>query len=114
MGNSQMVLVACLIESGAFSGERVIRLRLADSGQEFTGIVPLHYCRRSEDAKLGADQPAPGSVPIEGFVEAFLVSNGGEAATVELPSGDVVRVDVQEVPYELRESRGESYVPVGS
>lgn len=114
MGNSQMVLVACLIEAGAFSGERVIRLKLADSGREFTGIVPLHYCRRTEDTKLGADQPAPGSAPIQGFVEAFLISNGGEAATVELPSGDVVRVNVQEVPYELRQSQGDRYVPVRS
>lgn len=114
MRDGQMVLVACSIEPGAFSGERVIRLKLADSDQEFTGIVPLHYCRQSEDTKLGANQPAPGSAPIDGFVEAFLISNGGEGATVELPSGDVVRVDVQEVPYELRRSQGDFYVPVRS
>jgi hypothetical protein len=114
MRNGQMVLVACSIEAGAFSGERVIRLKLADSGREFTGIVPVHYCRQSETTKLGANQPAPGSPPIEGFVEAYLVNNSGEQATVELPSGDVVRVNVQEVPYELRQSRDDRYVPVGS
>lgn len=114
MRDGQMVLVACAIEAGAFSGERVIRLKLADSGQEFTGIVPFHYCRQSEDTKLGANQPAPGSAPIEGFVEAFLISNGGEQATVELPGGDVVRVDVQEVPFELRQGQGDRYVPVRS
>jgi hypothetical protein len=114
MRNGQMVLVACTIEAGAFSGERVIRLRFADSGQEFTRIVPLHYCRQSRDTRLGADQPAPGTAPIQGFVEAFLVSNGGEQATVELPSGDVVRVNVQEVPFEFRENREDRYVPVGS
>jgi hypothetical protein len=101
MRDGQMVLVACSIEAGAFSGERVIRLNLVDSGQGFTGIVPFHYCRQSEDTRLGANQPAPGAASIDGFVEAFLVSNGGEQATVELPSGDVVRVDVREVPYQM-------------
>jgi hypothetical protein len=101
MRDGHMVLVACSIEVGAFSGERVIRLNLADSSQGFTGIVPFHYCRQSEDTKLEPHQPAPGSAPIDGFVEAFLISNGGEQATVELPSGDVVRVDVREVPYQM-------------
>ena len=114
MRDGQMVLVACSIEAGAFSGERVIRLNLADSGQEFTGIVPSHYCRQSEDTKLGAHQPAHGSDSIDGFVEAFLISNGGERATVELPSGDVVRVDLRGVPYELRQVRDDRYVPARS
>lgn len=114
MRDGQMVLVACSIEAGAFSGERVIRLKLADSGQGFTGIVPFHYCRRSDDTKLGANQPASGSALIDGLVEAFLISNGGEQATVELPSGDVIRVDVREVPYELRQIRDDRYVPVRS
>src|SRR5438309_10769305 len=113
MRNGQMVLVACSIESGAFSGERVIRLKLDDSGQEFAGIVPRHYCRAEESIKLGPDLPEPGS-KIDGFVEAFLVGNGGEQATVELPSGDVVRVNVQGVPYVLRQSQGGRYVPIGS
>ena len=32
MEHGQMVLVACTIEAGAFSGERVFRLTLADGG----------------------------------------------------------------------------------
>lgn len=59
MRNSQMVLVACTIEAGAFSGKHVIRLKVSDSGREFAGIVPFHYCRRTEDTKLGANRPAP-------------------------------------------------------
>ena len=112
MRKSQSVLVACSIEFGAFSGERVIRLRVTDSDQEFTGIVPMTTAANRIRPGSG-HEPSPGSGHIAGFVEAF-DRNGGEQATVELPSGDVVRVDVQEVPYELRQDHGDRYVPVGS
>jgi hypothetical protein len=110
MNRGQMVLVACTIEAGAFSGERVFRLATAQR-EEYSGVVPSHYCFDSKRRPLGRDQPPRGK-PINGFIEAFLVENGGATAIVELPDGEVVQVSVSQVPYRKSQDRESQYVPV--
>ncbi len=112
MDRGNMVLVACVIESGAFSGERVFRLRLAD-GTEYSGVTPAHYCLDKEKRVLARDQPQKGQ-RIEGYIMAFLVSNGGDQATVELPNGEAVEVPASQVPFRQAQDREAQYVPLGS
>ncbi len=111
MERGQMVLVSCTIEAGAFSGERVFRLKLVDGTADYSGVAPVRYCFTAEQATLGRDQPPRGHA-IEGFVEAFLISNGGDQATVELPDGEAVRVNLSQVPFRQAPGRKSKYVPV--
>lgn len=110
MNRAQIVLVACTIESGAFSGERVVRLSTAEQG-EYSGVVPSHYCFDGKRQPIGRDQPPRGK-PIKGYIEAFLVDNGGDTARVELPNGEVVPVELSQVPYRKSHDRESQYVPV--
>jgi hypothetical protein len=112
MDHGDMVLVACLIESGAFSGVRVCRLRLAD-GTVYSGVAPVHYCLDRERRVFSRDQPQSGH-RIDGYVVAFLVANGTEQATVELPNGEAVAVRASHVPYRQAQEREALYVPLGS
>ncbi len=113
MNLGQMVLVACALEVGGFSGERAFKLKLAGGTDEYSGIAPLHYCRTDEKSALPADQP-PRGMSIPGFVEAFLVSNGGDQATVELPDGEAVRVDRARVLIRQDKVQEPAYVSIGS
>jgi hypothetical protein len=111
MTHKQNVLVACTIEAGAFSGERVFRLTLADGQTEYSGVAPAHYCFTKDQQPLGRDQPPQGQ-RIDGYIEAFLVSNGGDEAMVEFPDGEAVRVKLGQVPYRQDRDRKLQYVPL--
>lgn len=110
MNRGQLVLVACKIEAGAFSGERVFRLSTTQR-DDYSGVVPSRYCFDKKRQPLGRDQPARGK-PIDGYIEAFLVENGGDTATLELPDGEVVAVGLSQVPYRKSQDRQSQYVPV--
>ena len=112
MDRGNIVLVACVIESGAFSGERVFRLKLAD-GTDYSGVTPAHYCHDKERRVLARDQPQKGQW-IEGYIMAFLIANGGDQATVELPNGEAVEVPASQVPFRQAQDREAQYVPLGS
>jgi hypothetical protein len=111
MERGQMVLVACKIEAGAFSGERIFHLRLADGKTEYVGVAPVHSCFSPEKTALGRGEPSPGQM-LDGFIEAFVVSNGGAEATIELPDGVPVPVSLSQVPYRLKRGLESHYVPV--
>jgi hypothetical protein len=109
MDRGQTVLVSCSIEKGAFSGERVFHLTLAD-GSEYFGVAPAHYCFKDPETAVSRDEPAEGA-SIPGFVEAILISNGGDKAMVELPDGEAVQVEASQIPF--RQKRKETrYVPL--
>jgi hypothetical protein len=112
MNRGDMVLVGCTIEAGAFSGERVFRLGLAD-GEEYSGVAPVHYFRDGETRPLGRNVP-PAGRSITGYVEGFLVEDGGDQATVELPDGEAHRVPRSQVPFRQSRDREAPYVPLGS
>lgn len=111
MRNGQLVLVLCQIKRGAFSGERVFQVPMAGGRGDYIGIAPVDHCLDGQRNPLRRDQP-PAGVDIEGFVEAFLITNGGEEARIELPDGEAIRVPVRQVPYQREADQGSKYVPV--
>jgi hypothetical protein len=111
--NGQLVLVACTIRPGAFSGERVFQLPMSAPLDEYVGIAPVAHCFDQEKNPLTKGHPPEGSV-IDGFVEAYLISNGGDSAKIELPDGEAVIVAATLVPYRRESDREAKYVPVGS
>jgi hypothetical protein len=115
MNYGQTVLVACTIEPGAFSGERIVTFPIVEGpAQEYSGIAPVHYCLDEQTQPLGRDQPTKGNF-IKGYVEAFLIANGGDRAYVELPDGQAVRVVVSRVKIVQKPKHQEpEYVPLGS
>lgn len=113
MRNGQLVLVSCKIRRGAFSGERVFQLPMAGEPGDYIGIAPADHCLDKDRNPLGRDRPPAGD-EIEGFVEAFLIANGGDEARIELPDGEAIRVPFDRVPYQKEPDRGSRYVPVGS
>ena len=107
MSRGQTVLVSCEIGPGPFSGERLFRLELKN-GQTYSGLAPIHYCfntsKRPIDPREFTNRPM-----IDGLIEAVLVANGGEDATVELPDGQAVTIKMSQVPYR-QTSRETEYV----
>jgi len=114
MAGSQRVMVACEITRSAFSGERIVKFRQAN-GEEYVGAAPVEYCRTSTFRRLEADDPT-GDESINGFVEAYLVKNGGDLARVSLPDGEGAEVNVGEirVPKTPRADEEFGYVSLGS
>jgi len=112
MKRGEMVLVACSLEAGAFSGERIFTLDLADTQSSYSGVVPAHYCFDENQQSLNQNQPAKDK-PINGFVEAFLVANGGDQATVEFPDGEALRISLSQIRFRQDQPQGTKYVPVG-
>jgi hypothetical protein len=113
MRNGQLVLVACRLHKGAFSGERVFRLPMAGSRDDYIGIAPVSHCFDEDLKPLGRNEP-PGDSEIDGFIEAYLISNGGSEARVELPDGEAIRIPTSRVSHQRETGRGSAYVPVGS
>lgn len=111
MKRGQYVLVACVIEAGAFSGERVFRFKLADETTDYSGVAPFRYCFDENQNPLTRDQPPRGQ-SIEGYIEAFLVANGGEQATVELPDGEALKIKTSQIPFRQDQNQGKQYVPI--
>ncbi len=113
MQNGRLVLVTCRIRGGAFSGERVFQLPMARRGGDYIGIAPVDHCRDRDLNLLGRDQPSPDQ-EIEGYVEAYLIANGGAEARIELPDGEAIDVPVDQVSYQKDPNLESKYVPVGS
>jgi len=113
MRNGQLVLVTCKIRRGAFSGERVFQLPMSGGQGDYIGIAPVDHCLDEDRKHLRRDRPTDDD-EIEGFIEAFLIANGGAEARIELPDGEAIRVPVEQVPFRMESDRGSNYVPVGS
>lgn len=113
MRTGQLVLVKCKFRRGAFSGERVFRLPMAEAPNEYVGIAPVGHCLDQNQVRLGRDQPSV-DVEIDGFIEAYLIANGGAQARIELPDGEAIRVPIGQVAYQREQDQGSKYVPVRS
>src|SRR5687768_1038150 len=88
------------IAPGAFSGERVFEITLAD-GQTYRGVAPVHYCWDAEGHTFGPDEPA---APIPGAVACRWLETIEGQPVVSIPDGEVVRVDQHSIVDRPRET----------
>jgi hypothetical protein len=77
------------IAPGAFSGERVFEITLAD-GETYRGVAPVHYCWDAAGRPFGLDEPA---APIPGTVACRRLETIDGQSVLAIPDGEVVRVD---------------------
>jgi len=92
MGNS--IFVRCSIEAGAFSGERVIGVRLVESGK-YLGVAPIDYCYTREGQQLATTTIREKT--DNGKLAARLVRDVGDSALIYMPDGETIEVPAEEV-----------------
>lgn len=92
--------IACTIEHGAFTNERVFEIELSskikaydgDESGKLVGTAHTDHLRDQDKAPLGEDQPGFGRT-ISGFVLCRKLKElGGGWVIVEVPSADVIHV----------------------
>ncbi len=89
-----LIAIPCKLSPGAFSGERVIEVRLAD-GQIYTSLVPRDFCWNAEGKLVGEDEP---TTEVDGMVAGRMVDElPDDQVAVEIPDGEVIAVDRSEV-----------------
>jgi hypothetical protein len=80
---------------------------------EYIGIAPVDHCFDENRNILGRAQPPTGD-EIDGYLEAYVIANGGDDARIELPDGEAIYVPIEQVAFQRETDRGSKYVPVGS
>lgn len=97
---TDLFCIACTIEHGAFTKERVFEIKLSDKIKTYkgtqtgklVGTAHTDHLRDQDAAPLGEDQPGYGHT-IEGFVLCKKLRDLGKGwAIVEVPSADVIHV----------------------
>jgi hypothetical protein len=85
-----LVAIPCRLAPGAFSGERIFEVRMAN-GQTYTGVAPRHFCWNARGSLVGEDEP---TAEVDGKVAAKVVEEiDDEQTAVEVPDGAVIAVD---------------------
>lgn len=84
-----MMLVACQIFPGGFSGEFTFKIKL-DDGTEHIGLAARQYFW-SKDGKSLTQPPVTG---IEGFVTVRILDRNPdpESTLVSIPDGEVIKI----------------------
>jgi hypothetical protein len=95
MDKTLAYVALCRIERGGFSGERLFRVKQA-SGAEYIGVAPVEYCRHRNGSPIALDEPRREDT-VDGLVDVLFLSNGGDEAKIEVPSGDVISVKNSEL-----------------
>jgi len=111
MYQTREILVKCRISRSSFSGERVFRVATSDAN-EHIGVAPAHYFRAQNNEPLGEHVPPNKGDQLPGWIQALLIENSGDEASVVFPGGEMARVNLREVATQSPESI--SYVPIGS
>ena len=90
-----LVAILCKIYPGAFSGERVIELQLAN-GESYQGVTPRHFCWNANGDLIGEKEPSGGE--IGGLVAARLIEEiDDRQSSVEIPNGEVIAVKSNQI-----------------
>ena len=103
MVNRKFIAVPCQLFPGAFSGERVFVVALAN-GDSYRSGGPREFCWNARGELVGPVQPpAEGE---DGFLAARMVEQlDGEQVAVEIPDGEVIAVprdSIRARPTEIR------------
>jgi hypothetical protein len=92
--HNTLVALPCKLSPGAFSGERVIDVQLAD-GQIYTSVAPRHFCWNASGRLVGEKEPL---AEVDGMVAARVIEDLDEnQVAVEIPDGEVIAVDKGQV-----------------
>jgi hypothetical protein len=106
--SDKLILIACRIFRGVFSGERVFEVSQA-GGETYTGIAPVHYFLGPTGKPLAKDEP--GDDGIDGKIIGVLVKNGGGTTRIAVPDGESIIVNNGQVSKRPR-AKERNYVPV--
>jgi hypothetical protein len=113
LSRRQLVALPCKLAPGAFSGERVFEVELAD-GTKYRSLAPRQFCWVG--GKLVGEKEPTGEAA--GLIAAKVVDETSDGQViVEVPDGEVIAVDagtVRERPTEIRPPEPNRHVPVGS
>jgi hypothetical protein len=96
MQRTREIYVRCQIMRSVFSGERIFNVSTADGGT-YVGAAPVHYLFSFGGDEAGDSIPAPGENTADGWIEALLIANGGDEASVVFPGGEMARVKKSQI-----------------
>lgn len=85
---SEKVYVACTIQPGAFSGERVFQVQ-DSAGRMFQGVAPIKFLRQKDLKPLLEKLTAP---KLVGWVAGRVITRASGEVTVSVPLDGVVVV----------------------
>jgi hypothetical protein len=89
-----LVAIPCKLAPGAFSGERVFEVQLAD-GSKYTSLAPRQFCWNAAGQLVGEREP---SASTDGSIAARIVERvEGNQVQVEVPDGEVIAVDEKQI-----------------
>lgn len=89
-----LVAIPCQLAPGAFSGERVFSVQLAD-GQTYTSLAPRQFCWNADGRLVGPHEPTDA---VQGLVAARIVDwIDDRQLQAEVPDGEVIAVDAESV-----------------
>jgi hypothetical protein len=87
-------LIACMIERGGFTSERIFRLRLAN-GDELAGSAFVDHVLDENRRPLDNETSEYGQ-PMPGFVKCRMIREQDGGVLVEVPSADVIPVSAEQ------------------
>src|SRR5438034_7247352 len=97
MTPESLVAVRCRISRGGFSSERVFRVTVAN-GEEYIGAAPVDYFFDESKGPLPPEQPRERGSSVPGFVAGRVIEREPNGiCVVSVPSGEVLRVGVDEI-----------------
>lgn len=88
--STQLLKIKCAIERGAFSGERIVTVKLTP---EQRVVAPVHYCSTADGEPLTELMPPPNQI-LQGIVQVPVTQVAG-AAIISLPDGEMLRVGTE-------------------
>jgi hypothetical protein len=107
----QLVAIYCKISPGAFSGERVFSIDLAN-GDKYKSLAPRQFCWNGQNQIVEKDEPQS---EIEGLIAARIVEDIEGQFIVEIPDGNIIAVKkelVEKRPTNIKPPQPKHYVSV--
>lgn len=89
-----LVAIPCNISPGAFSGERVFEVQLAN-GESYTSLAPRQFCWSANGKLVEEREP---TTKAKGMIAARIVAEIDDTQIqIEVPDGEVIAVDRSQV-----------------
>jgi hypothetical protein len=121
MPSPELVAIPCKVAPGMLPSERFFAVKLAN-GESHRGLAPRYFVWNKERQLVGENEPAQQE---PGMVAARVLEKQNRYVIVEVPDGELIAVNSQDVrprPTEIRPpgysvpatTEPTSHVPVGS